>query len=48
MYIIGSDNLEISLVNITMYNIICSLEYDTMGCGIYIDTSISSLTLVID
>ena len=38
MFIVGSENLIIQMSDIVMKNLICSLEYDTLGCGIYINT----------
>ncbi|CAD8050685.1 unnamed protein product [Paramecium primaurelia] len=47
MFIVGSENLIIQMSDIVMKNLICSLEYDTLGCGIYINTQVSTLFLFI-
>ncbi|CAD8067727.1 unnamed protein product [Paramecium sonneborni] len=47
MYIVGSDSLNISLSDVTMKNLICSLKYDSSGCGIYINTQVSELKIQI-
>lgn len=38
MFIVGSENLIVYMSEVVMKNVICSLEYDTVGCGIYINT----------
>ncbi|CAK65900.1 unnamed protein product (macronuclear) [Paramecium tetraurelia] len=47
MFIVGSEKLVVKMSDIVMKNLVCSLEYDTLGCGMYINTQVSSLSLEI-